>query len=141
MQSQRLPDDIIYYMIFPFLVNYNICNTSEFQIFCVNKRMYSAKPSCFSEPKIKFENQFWCLIHTPHEYGFSKYMRKAQLTQRPSRFDLDNVITYHNYDNTYTSNDLLYYWRRVLNYSSYKVDHLCCGGQGVVLSPRINLEV
>ncbi len=147
MNSSSLPDDIIYYKIFPFLVN-NVCNTSDFQIFRINKRMMSTKPSCFSAPKIKFGNQVWCSVHTPHEYTFSQNI-KGQIaslhhhkkstnffssTAAPPDRD-DPSLTYHNYDHTYTPNDLLHYWKRVLDNSPYEVEHLCCGGNGIVFSP------
>lgn len=155
MAKSLLPDDVIYHIIFPFLVNQDICNTSDFQIFRVNKRVHSTKPPCFSIPKIKFGNQVWCSVHTPHEYTFSKYIKDHTDSIQTHKminnfFSSDNngwtigirhllnddSLTYHNYEHTYTPNDLLYYWKRVLDNSSYEVEHLCCGGQGVVLLRR-----
>ena len=105
MNSLLLPDDIIYYKIFPFLVNH-ICNTSDFQIFRVNKRVLATKPSCFSAPKIKFGNQVWCSVHTPHEYTFSQYIKTQLDSIRNSPPDdrdaspmlNEKTLTYHNHD-------------------------------------------
>ena len=156
MNSLLLPDDIIYYKIFPFLVN-RICNTSDFQIFRVNKRVLATKPSCFSAPKSKFGNQVWCSVHTPHEYTFSQNIKDQIGSIQPqknltdffnssgddndfSRLHDDKSLTYHNYDHTYTPNDLLYFWKRVVDNSPYEVEHLCCGGNGVVISRRRNVS-
>lgn len=145
--KSRLPDDIIYYMVFPFLVD-NICNTSDFQIFRVNKRMYSTKPSCFSGPKSKFGNQVWCSVHTPHEYTFSQNIKSKIGSIRNLPYDdrdtslllNEKTLTYHNHDITYTPTKLLYYWKRVVDKSPYKIEHLCCSGTGVVFSLRINVS-
>ena len=160
MNSLLLPDDIIYYKIFPFLVN-RICNTSDFQIFRVNKRVLATKPSCFSAPKSKFGNQVWCSVHTPHEYTFSQNIKdqigsiqpQKNLTEFFNSSDDDDdddddfywlhddqSLTYHNYDHTYTPNNLLYFWKRVVDNSPYEVEHLCCGGNGVVISRRRNVS-
>ena len=146
MTKIRLPDDIIYYTIFPFLVD-DMCNISDFQIFRVNKRMYSAKPLCFSGPKIKFGNQVWCSVHTPHEYTFSQYIKRQLDSIRNSPHDdrdaslmlNEKTLTYHNHDAIYTPTQLLYYWNRVVDKSPYKIEHLCCNGTGVVFSLRRNV--
>ena len=141
-----LPTDVIYNVIFPFIVGREICNTSDFGIFCINKRLYNSKPTCFSAPKIKFGTQMWCKIHSPHEYTFSQYIKSqiaVQPQEEPTNFFSsedkgylrDNLsLTYHDYTHTYTPNDLLYYWKRVVDSSPYEVTHLCCGGNGIEVS-------
>ncbi len=155
-----IPDDVIYNVIFPFLVNRDGCGVSDPQIILVNKRAYSAKPVCFSFPKIHFGNQVWCSVHTPHEYDFSRYIKsRANLSRMGKMVDEllvtnktnvpffilnftshderdDNSFTYHDSNRVYTPNELLYYWGKILEKSSYKIEHLCCGGNGVVFSRR-----
>ena len=129
-----ISEDVIYNIIFPFLNNKNSCNLTEPQISLVNKRAYSAKPACFS-PKLCFGNQRWCLVHTPHEYNFSKYIKKKiDLT---TTFLNDNSLAYHDSNRLYTPDELLYYLKRVLEKTSYKIDHLCCGGNGVTFSNHL----
>ena len=110
--------------------------------------MHSTKPSCFSAPKIKFGNKVWCSVHTPHEYTFSQYIKDSvKLQKESSDNDIpneqerkysrdDKSLNYHNSNHTYTPNELLYYWKRVVDNSPYEIEHLCCGGNGVVISLR-----
>ena len=161
-----IPDDVIYNVIFPFLVDRDGCGGSDLQILRVNKRAYSAKPICFSSPKIHLGNQVWCSVHTLPEYNFSMYIKNLAnssqtrkmvdemlVTQRtnvpffilnftnPNSRDYlsDDGFTYHDCDGVYTPKELLYYWRKILEKSSYQIDHLCCGGNGVVFSHRCKI--
>ena len=179
-----IPDDVIYNVIFPFLINRDGCGDFDPQVLLVNKRTYSAKPVCFSSPKIHFGNQVWCSVHTPHEYNFSMNVKnRANLSRmgkmvkellvtnktnvpffilnftkiphiRRNQFhsndynddndddnddNYDNDFTYHDSDRVYTPNELLYYWGKILENSSYQIEHLCCGGTGVVFSRRVKV--
>jgi len=156
-----IPDDVIYNVIFPFLVNRDDCDVSNPRILLVNKRAYSAKPVCFSSPKIDLGNQVWCSVHTPHTYNFSMYIKnRANLSRMgpmvdellgPNRTKVpffilnfanvneprdDACLTYHDSNTTYTPNELLYYWKKILEKTSFQIEHLCCGGNGVVFTCR-----
>ena len=154
-----IPDDVIYKVIFPFLVNRDGCGGSDSQILLVNKRAYSAKPVCFSSPKIHFGNQVWCSVHTPQEYNFSMDVKSRANLSRIVKMVEDLLVTnktnvpffilnftnsndeftYHDVDRVYTPNELLYYWGKILENSSYQIEHLCCGGNGVVFSRRVKV--
>ena len=149
----KIPEDVIYNIIFPFLKNRDGCNLTEPQIALVNKRMGLGKPMCLF-PKLCFGDQKWCSVHTPHEYTFSKYIKKrldlAKTGKRLMRLftsisisplnlnDIvnNNSLTYHNSNQLYTPNELLYYWNRVLEKTPYQIEYLCCGGNGVTFSER-----
>ena len=153
----KIPEDIIYNIIFPFLTNKSGCNLTEPQIVLVNKRVYSSKSACFS-PKLCFGGQSWCSVHTPHEYNFSKYFKrqleliisKKKLTKlitsiKPLPCSLfpflnDDTLAYHDSNRVYTPDELLYYWNRVLEKSFYKIEHLCCAGNGVSFADRFTDE-
>jgi len=143
-----IPEDVIYNIIFPFLINQDECNLTDPQIVLVNKRVYSSKPACFS-PKLCFGGQRWCLVHTPHEYNFSKYIKQKidlakpkELLARlpippPNPYLNDHSLSYHDSTRLYTPNELLYYWKRILEKTSYQINHLCCGGNGITFSDRL----
>ena len=44
----------------------------------------------------------------------------------------DRTLTYHDSNNIYTPDELLYYWKRVLEKTSYQVKDLCCDGTGII---------
>ncbi len=154
----KIPEDVVYNIIFPFLNNQDGCNLIEPQIALVNKRVYSAKSQCRSM-KLYFGGQRWCSVHTPHEYTLSKYMKQklslGEIRDRLMRLftdisispltlssDIinDKSLTYHDSNHLYTPNELLYYWNRVLEKTAYQVEHLCCGGNGVSISNCLDDE-
>ena len=148
----KIPEDVVYNIIFPFLNNRDGCNLTEPQIALVNKRVNFSKPMCLF-PKLYFGGKRWCSVHTPHEYKFSKYIKqKLDLVKTKERLislftsismspltlssdkKSDKSLSYHDSNHLYTPNELLYYWKRVLEKTSYQVEHLCCGGNGITFS-------
>lgn len=134
-----IPEDVIYNIIFPFLNHRDGCNLTEPQIVLVNKRMSAKSKHTCVAPKLYFGRQKWCSVHTPNEYNFSQYLKQQidrDRTLTGMFEDIGPCLTYHDSNRFFTPDVLLYYWNRVLEKTSYQVDHLCCRGTGVTFSKR-----
>jgi len=149
----KIPEDVIYNIIFACLRPPSGCSLNEIQLTLVNKRANSdslrGEGRCPSP--LRLGGKKWCPIHNPHECRFSKYLihrlglvhnvnrranrRAYPWTIPPSPTD---YLTYHDSNHFYTPSELVYYWTRVLENTPYRVEHLCCGGTGIIFGHQEN---
>ena len=151
-----LPDDVIYYVIFPYLIPNISCNLSIQQskrlelLSSLNHKSYQyiskLTPSCINISKVNIGKRYWCQQHHPTEYIICSHLidiinsdqawpfpDESVLINRESNATIVPSMSYHiSVHKLLTVHNLVSTVEKILEGSPYGVSHTCCRGTGVM---------